>query len=77
VIIESHHTGKFYIYYFTRDCSGVEDLTHGKCFEVPKTMTPPADHMVLSLRDYVRPGTQRGPDSSLVLPSMVLKLEKP
>ncbi len=32
---EVSNTGKFYLYYFTRDCSGLEDLTDGNCFELP------------------------------------------
>jgi hypothetical protein len=74
---EVSNSGKFYLYYFTRDCSGLEDLTDGHCFPLPETMIPPGDHLVVSIRNYVRPGTQRGPDSSLVLPSMVLQLQRP
>ena len=74
---EVDQTGKFYLYYFTRDCSGLEELTGKNCFPIPETMIPPGDYAALSVRNYVKPGTQRGPDSSLVLPSMVLKLQRP
>ena len=74
---EVNNTDKFYLYYFTRDCSGLEDLTNSNCFELPLTMIPQGDHFGISIRDYVKPGTQRGPDSDLVLPSKVLQLERP
>jgi len=74
---EVKNTGYFYLYYFARDCSGLEDLTGGHCFNIDKTLIPQGDSIVLGLRDYVRPGTQRGPDSSLVLPPMVIQLQRP
>lgn len=73
------HAGNFYLYYFSRDCSGLEDLTDGSCFELPATqeMIPSGEHVGFSLRDCIKPGTERGPDSSLVLPSMMLQLKRP
>ena len=71
------NTDKFYLNYFTRDCSGLEYLTDGHCFPLPETMIPQGDQAVISMRNYIKPGTQRGPDSALVLPSMVLKLKRP
>ncbi len=70
---------KFYIYYFTRNCEGLRDLTHGFCTSVEDTayVIPPGDRASLVERDYVSVGTQRGPDSALTLPSIVLKLERP
>ncbi len=72
-----NHTGKFFLYYFTRDCSGLEYLTDGNCFELPDTMIPANHHVGFSVRDYIVPGTERGPDSSNVLPTRVLKLQRP
>jgi hypothetical protein len=72
-----NHSGKFYLYYFARDCSGLEDLTDGNCLELTEKMIPSDHHVGFSVRDYIRPGTQRGPDSSLILPSKVLKLMRP
>ena len=72
-----NNTGKFYLYYFTRDCSGLEDLTDGNCFELTDAIIPSGGQFILTIRDYIVPGTQRGPDSSLVLPSRVLQLERP
>jgi len=67
---------KLYLYYFTRDCTGLETLTGGHCLSL-KSVIPPRDRFGASVRDYVEPGTVRGPDSSLVLPSRVLKLQRP
>jgi hypothetical protein len=32
---------------------------------------------LLTIRDYIVPDTLRGPDSSLILPAMVLELKRP
>jgi hypothetical protein len=72
-----NNTGKFYLFYFTRDCSGLEDYTDGNCYELPVTTIPEGDRFGINIRDYIKPGTQRGPDSALVLASMVLQLQRP
>jgi len=71
------NTDKLYLYYFTRDCSGLENLTDGHCFSLPEKLIPSGDQFVFSVRDYIAKGTQRGPDSSLVLPPTVIKLKRP
>jgi hypothetical protein len=63
--------------YFTRDCSGLEYLTDGNCFELTEAMIPSEKHVGFSVRDYIKPGTERGPDSSLILPSMLFELKRP
>jgi hypothetical protein len=70
---------KFYVYYFTRNCEGLEELTHGFCLSVEDTglVIPSGDKASLVERDYISEGTQRGPDSTLTLPSMVLTLQRP
>ena len=70
---------KLYVYYFTRDCEGLEDLTHGFCESVEDTelVIPPGDKTSFVERDYLKLGTQRGPDSTLTLPSIVLRLQRP
>jgi len=73
---EAANTEKLYLYYFTRDCSGVEDLTGDQCFALD-TYFPAGIQMVISVREYVKPGTLRGPDSSLVLPPMMLQVQRP
>jgi hypothetical protein len=74
---KASNTDKFYLYYFTRDCSGLETLTDGRCFQITEEMIPTGDQWVASIRDYIKPDTQRGPDSAHLLPSMVLKLQRP
>jgi hypothetical protein len=66
-----------FLYYFTRDCSVVKNMTgETNCFEITEKMVPSGknDSVAIGLRDYLKPGTQRGPDSSLVLPSMVIRV---
>jgi hypothetical protein len=74
---EVSNTGKFYLYFFTRDCTGLKDLTDSHCFEISEKMVPSGKHFAFSVRDYVRQNTQRGPDSSLVLPPEMIKLHRP
>jgi len=75
----ANNLDKLYVYYFTRDCLGLQDLTHGFCVSVEDTqfVIPPGAKASFVERDYIRVGTQRGPDSTLTLPSMVLKLQRP
>ena len=76
---------KFYVYYITRDCSGLEALTGGNCASISEAMIPPCSpeaiepcgYAKLVQREYIRPGTQRGPDSNLILLPRMLKLDKP
>jgi hypothetical protein len=76
---------KFFVYYFTRDCRGLEALTGGYCISIPETLLPkcedPADPtcelLAFSLRDYIYPGTQRGPDSGKLLTHAVISLHRP
>jgi hypothetical protein len=70
---------KLYVYYFTRQCKGLEHLTHGFCLSVEDTelIVPRGDKASFVERDYIRVGTQRGPDSTLTLPSVVMKFQRP
>jgi hypothetical protein len=76
------NTDKLYVYYFTRDCSGIEALTGGNCFSVTEDMIPACsgsqtcDYMKLVQRRYIKPGTQRGPDPGPCLSPMVIKLKR-
>ncbi len=73
------HLDKLYVYYFTRDCAGLEELTHDFCYSVPDTelVIPSGVKASFVERDYLRVGTQRGPDSTLTVPSVVLKFQRP
>ena len=70
---------KLYVHYFTRDCTGLEDLTHGHCTTVEDTqlVIPIGDRASFVEREYIKPGTQRGPDSALTLASVLLPLQRP
>ncbi len=76
---------KFYVYYITRKCSGLEALTGGHCLSITESMIPPCPsnsgtacgYAKVVQRNYMRPGTQRGPDSKLVLAPRILKLQRP
>lgn len=67
---------KFYLYYFTRDCSSIKTLAGDNCFSIttdmiePCTSTDPSecDHLKLAQRAYIKNGTQRGPDSTRTMP---------
>jgi hypothetical protein len=64
-----------FLYYFTRDCSVVTNFTGEKnCFSIGEKLIPRNDSIVFSVRDYLRQGTERGPDSSLVLPPVVIRV---
>ena len=71
------NTDKLFVYYLTRDCTGIENLTDGKCLSITNDMVPPGDGFKISLRDYVRPGTTRGPDSAQLLKPTVMKVARP
>jgi hypothetical protein len=68
-----------YVHYFTRDCSDLYGLTQGRCTEVgtgPLEL-PSGDLASLVERDYIAPGTERGPESTLTVPSLALRLQRP
>ncbi len=76
-----NNTDKFYLYYFTRDCSGLEALTHGNCFSITEDMIPPCtsqpcDYLKIAQRNYIAQGTERGPDPQKVLPPRLIKLKR-
>lgn len=72
---EVNNADKFYLYFVTRNCSGLEHLTNGRCLEL--SMIPQGYRAAFVQRNYIRPGTQRGPDSALILPPMSMKLRRP
>ncbi len=84
--------GKFFVHYFSTDCAALVDVT-GDCELYPEsrgskccteisglsTQGDPAlqGMITISLRDYIAPGTQRGPDSNKVLRPRVLTFTQP
>jgi hypothetical protein len=79
------NTDKFFVYYFTRDCSGLDTYTGGHCLEISEDDLPlcedptaaTCNKLSISLRDYMPPGSQRGPDDNYILPAMVIPLQRP
>ncbi|MFH1875134.1 MAG: hypothetical protein ABH859_08160 [Pseudomonadota bacterium] len=79
-----NNTDKLYLYYFTRDCSVLEALTDGNCFSITEDMIPqctdPATQtchdIKIAQRNYIVPGTRRGPDSTLIQLPRLLKLNR-
>jgi len=75
---------KFYVYYLTRDCSDLQTLTGGSCFSITETMIPicsdpttqTCHYLKLGQREYIRPTTRRGPDSTKTLLPRLLKLKR-
>lgn len=79
---------KFFVQYFARDCSGLaEQLPAGvsfRCYSIGDTLPYcydssdlQCDMLVLSLRGYLRPGTQRATDKNSVLTSKLIRLTRP
>lgn len=79
------NTDQFFVYYFTRDCSGLDGLTDGNCLEISlediPVCTDPSfqscDKLSLSLRDYLYPNTRRGPNDFYKLATLVIPLDIP
>lgn len=79
------NTEKLFVYYFTRDCSGLGHLTDGYCLELsnddlplcPDPNDPACYKLSISIRDYLLPGSQRGPDPNYILSAWVIPLQRP
>jgi hypothetical protein len=62
------NTDKLYLHYFARDCTHLDP-----CFEITVEMIPPGDAVKIIQRNYVVPGTARGPDpNQLVNPAFIV-----
>jgi len=80
-----NNTEKFFVYYFTRQCSDLDQLTDGYCRELsdddlplcPDPTDPACYKLTLSIRDYMPQGSQRGPDDNYILPAWVIPLYRP
>ena len=87
------HTSKFFVHHFTRKCGVLKGLLGNRlsqdCTRITKKMVPPKGdtsapgHPALKgkfmagLRDFIEPGTTRGPDTSKLLRPRILKFTKP
>jgi hypothetical protein len=75
----------FFLQYFARDCTGLEALTAGsRCYAIGNKLPDcydPADltcaMLVLSVRNYLFPGSQRGPAPGFTLNPVVITLQRP
>ena len=76
----------FYVYYFTRDCSNsrIKGLTNGNCYSITPDAIPVCSdtaspkvkcdsYLKIIQREYIVPGTQRGPDTTKILQPILLK----
>jgi hypothetical protein len=68
---------KLFVYYLARDCKGLEKLTKGHCSSVTKNMVPQGGSMKVTIREYIRPGTARGPESTQLLRPRILTFTRP
>ena len=76
---------RFYIQYFARDCTGLEALTAGShCYSIGDRLPDCTDladltctMLVLSVRNYLLPGSQRGPQPELTLSPRFIPLQRP
>ncbi len=58
--IRFDHADKFFIWYFCRDCSKVKT---NNCSEIDTADVPLMKTLKLTMRNYIHPGTARGPNS--------------
>jgi hypothetical protein len=76
---------RFFLQYFARDCTGLETLTEGShCYSIGDQLpdcSDPADltcaMLVLSVRNYLLPDSQRGPEPKLTLNPLFIPLQRP
>jgi hypothetical protein len=79
------HRDRFFLQYFARDCTGLETLTAGShCYSIGDQLPDCPDPtdltctmLVLSLRNYLLPGSQRGPAPELTLNPVFIPLQRP
>ena len=76
---------RFFLQYFARDCTGLEGLTAGSnCYSIGDQLPncyDPTDltcaMLVLSVRNYLFPGSQRGPAPGSTLSPVIIVLQRP
>jgi hypothetical protein len=65
-----HDARLFYVYYLARDCTGLDP-----CLEIPRKLFPLGDALRLMQRNYVSPGSARGPSPNKVLNPFTIILD--
>lgn len=80
---------KVFLWFFARDCDAIAGLTDGKCTTITPEMVPFHDDTAAlgdpalkgmfqpSVRDYIKPGTTRGPDANKMIRPRVLSFTRP
>lgn len=85
------HSGKFFVHYFTRNCTALHGLPGWpeNCTQITDQMLPPRSDtsaegdpalhgmFMAALRDYIKPGTKQGPDSRKLLTPRILTFTRP
>jgi hypothetical protein len=64
------NTDKLYLHYFARDCTGLSD-----CFEITEDLVPRGGGIKIVQRNYIVPGTARGPDPNQLLNPVTIVLD--
>ena len=72
-----HNTDKLFVYYLTRDCTGLQALTRGRCLSISTKLVPEDHSFKITQRTYIKPGTERGPDSTQLLTPIVVRVARP
>ena len=76
---------RLFLQYFARDCAGLGALTAGsQCYSIGDQMPDcydtadlTCDMLVLSVRNYILPGSQRGPKPEPTLSPRLIPLQRP
>ena len=76
---------RFFLQYFARDCTDLEDLTAGSnCYSIGDQLPncydptdPTCAMLVLSVRNYLFPSSQRGPAPEFTLNPLFIPLQRP
>ncbi len=78
------NTDKFFVHFFTKDCAVLKDVPGGEENCSPTVGVQPAlgdpalrGMFMFGIRDYIAPGTARGPDPSMLLAPRLLTFTKP
>lgn len=65
------NAGKLYVQYFARDCTGIDH-----CQQITEQMVPKGNVVKVIQRNYVKPGTERGPDPTRLLNPVAIILNR-
>ena len=66
-----HDASLFYVFYIARDCTGLMP----RCIEVSRKLVPVGEIIKVIQRNYVTPGSQRGPDPNKMLNPVAIVLD--